>query len=353
MCSSAYDVASQDDFWAILTEVAQKDDRLPTSVTVKDIMDTWTLQAGYPVVTVTRSKDGHTATLTQVSLAPSVSTSMLPHFFFPLLTPPPSSPLLQERFLQTGNITGEEKACSWWVPLSYTTADAPDFNETQPSLWMPAGEAAIVVEDLPAKGDWIFFNLQGTGYFRVNYDEDNWARLSDQLLSDHATIDVVSRSQLLDDALSLARVGELCCVAPVARKLLACLGESNLCSLTYSSVRPSSVPGSVEENQVLPSEIHFVSLVNCFAGRLSYETALGLNAYLEAEKEYVPWSTALAGLSYLEKMLTRTASYGNLRVRSHRLDGGEGEGGIRWARMKSQYEQRQRRGRETRTTGRQ
>lgn len=219
----AYSVATQDDFWAIMTQVAHEDNRLPTSVNVKNIMDTWTLQAGYPVVTVTRSEDGHTATLTQ------------------------------ERFLLTGNVT-EEEANRWWLPLSYTAADAPDFNKTQPNTWMPASQTSMVLEHLPAKSDWIFLNLQGTGYFRVNYDQDNWARLTDQMLSDHTTIEVTSRSQLLDDALNLAR-----------------------------------------------------------AGRLNYETVLGLNAYLDAEDEYVPWSTALSGLSYLEKMLTRTGSYGNLR----------------------------------------
>ena len=95
------------------------------------------------------------------------------------------------------------------MPLSYTGGDAPDFTKTQPAFWMPAGETAVTMEHLPAKDHWIYFNLHGTGYYRVNYDKDNWARLKDQLLTQHTTIEVVSRAHLLDDALSLARVGKL------------------------------------------------------------------------------------------------------------------------------------------------
>jgi len=58
----------QDDLWKHLTLAAHEDGILPQDVTVKMIMDTWTLQMGYPVVKVTRSPDGTSATLTQVSL---------------------------------------------------------------------------------------------------------------------------------------------------------------------------------------------------------------------------------------------------------------------------------------------
>lgn len=63
---SAYDVASQDDLWQFLTEAAHEDSTLKDEVDVKMIMDTWTLQMGYPVITVNRSDDGATATVTQV-----------------------------------------------------------------------------------------------------------------------------------------------------------------------------------------------------------------------------------------------------------------------------------------------
>ena len=63
---SSYKAAEQDDLWRHLTAQAHADNTLPEDVTVKQIMDTWTLQMGYPVVTVSRDYDNNTATLTQV-----------------------------------------------------------------------------------------------------------------------------------------------------------------------------------------------------------------------------------------------------------------------------------------------
>jgi len=62
----AYQSAEQNDLWHALTQQAHKDKVLEPSVTVKEIMDTWTLQTGFPVITVTRNYNNNSATLTQV-----------------------------------------------------------------------------------------------------------------------------------------------------------------------------------------------------------------------------------------------------------------------------------------------
>ena len=41
------------------------------------------------------------------------------------------------------------------------------------------------------------------------------------------------------------------------------------------------------------------------SGQLDYETALGLTGYLSKEEEYVPWFSALKGLSYIDNMLKK------------------------------------------------
>ena len=55
----AYQSATQDDLWQALTEEAHRQGALPRNMTVKQIMDTWTLQTGFPVIHVERNyKDG-------------------------------------------------------------------------------------------------------------------------------------------------------------------------------------------------------------------------------------------------------------------------------------------------------
>ena len=50
------------------------------------------------------------------------------------------------------------------------------------------------------------------------------------------------------------------------------------------------------------------------SGLLSYNVALGVTSYLEREKAYIAWSAALDGFSYIDKMLKRTAAYGDFEV---------------------------------------
>lgn len=54
---------------------------------------------------------------------------------------------------------------------------------------------------------WIIGNLKHSGFYRVNYDANNWKLLADQLATDHQKIDFVNRAQLIGDALNLGRAG--------------------------------------------------------------------------------------------------------------------------------------------------
>ena len=49
------------------------------------------------------------------------------------------------------------------------------------------------------------------------------------------------------------------------------------------------------------------------SGHLDYQTALSVTGYLSKEVEYVPWVSALNGLSYINTMLKRTAAYGEFK----------------------------------------
>lgn len=63
----SYRNAEQDDLWQELTDVTQMYNVLSRNVTVKEIMDTWTTQTGYPLLNVTRDYNGNTLSITQVT----------------------------------------------------------------------------------------------------------------------------------------------------------------------------------------------------------------------------------------------------------------------------------------------
>ncbi|XP_042891235.1 aminopeptidase N-like [Penaeus japonicus] len=218
-----YSNADQDDLWQHLTVAAHHEAALPKRWTVKTIMDTWTLQRGYPVIKVARSSDGSSAYVSQ------------------------------ERFLYMKNGYSSEDL-RWWVPLSFTWQSEGDFNRTKTRRWITDSEEGIIIPSLPPKEEWVIFNLQETGYYRVNYDDHNWNLLIRQLRDDHEAIHVVNRAQIIDDAMNLAR-----------------------------------------------------------AGQLSYATALDAYAYLKQEKDTLPWLSGLANIAYLQLMFQSTYASGALK----------------------------------------
>jgi aminopeptidase N len=61
---SSFQAVNQDQFFQIITSQANADNRRPVGATIKGIMDTWTLQKGFPLVKV--SLNGDILTFTQV-----------------------------------------------------------------------------------------------------------------------------------------------------------------------------------------------------------------------------------------------------------------------------------------------
>ncbi|XP_024875821.1 aminopeptidase N isoform X2 [Temnothorax curvispinosus] len=224
----AYQSAEQNDLWHALTKQAHKDKVLDPSVTVKEIMDTWTLQTGFPVVTVSRNYNNNSITLTQ------------------------------ERFLlrNSGTTITSESEPLWWVPITYTSEKQLNFNSTRPTKWMKA-ERSVILNDLDVSpSQWVLFNVQETGYYRVNYDRANWQMIIKQLNEQNfKDISTINRAQLIDDALNLAK-----------------------------------------------------------AGKLDYTIAFDVTSYLAHEIEYLPWKAAFNAMDYLNDMLIKTQGYDKFRL---------------------------------------
>lgn len=163
--------ADQDQLFAELTK-AQPEGGPHVRVDVKEVMDTWTRQPGYPVVDVVRDYEARTASLTQRHHCVRPDQSRL-----------------------------------WIIPITYTDAEHKNFTNTENVMWMKTRKAML--QNLPEKNEWIILNLQSAGYYKVNYDVDNWALLRRQLLIAPEVIPVPNRAQLIQDASDLAHSGDL------------------------------------------------------------------------------------------------------------------------------------------------
>ena len=62
-----------------------------------------------------------------------------------------------------------------------------------------------VDDKTPLDQNWLIANLRFMGFFRVNYDLDNWNLLVKQLNDDPKKVERISRAQLIDDAFYLGK----------------------------------------------------------------------------------------------------------------------------------------------------
>ncbi|XP_030374192.1 aminopeptidase N-like [Scaptodrosophila lebanonensis] len=172
----AYGNANQRDLWQALTQAAHQCHRIPAKLSVGTIMDTWTLQSGYPLVTVERD---------YIHNAANVS---------------------QRRFVIHGPARLHEPFSE---PFERKAGDY-----TTPKAWLRCNNAGRAVPlrlyKLPEEDEWLLFNLQLTTPYRVNYDACNWDLITKSLYSkEFRRIHVMNRAQLIDDALALAWSGHM------------------------------------------------------------------------------------------------------------------------------------------------
>ncbi|KAK7063250.1 hypothetical protein SK128_000615 [Halocaridina rubra] len=193
-----FDSAKQDDLWHYLTEAGHEDGSLPSELTVKLVMDTWTLKEGYPVISVMRQNTKATLEQEWFRLGGAGNSSRGRAKFASDTTKPSS-----------GTANSSSETVGWWVPITYTSQSNPNFNRTHTQQWMSDDRKSLQITGLPNMTQWIIINVQETGYYRVNYDSATWKMLHEQLKSNHSVIHLINRAQLLDDALNLARGGLL------------------------------------------------------------------------------------------------------------------------------------------------
>ena len=71
---------------------------------------------------------------------------------------------------------------------------------------------------------------------------------------------------------------------------------------------------SIWQNQdFLITRCNTATALSVYFIHFSLQTSLSLTSYLAKETDYIPWSAALSGLSYINKMLKRTPAYGDFK----------------------------------------
>lgn len=117
---------------------------------------------------------------------------------------------MKERFFRDGGLFGRD-GIRWWIPLTYTTECELAFNKTKSRKLLPPHVDSISIKGPQSAGDWVFFNIDGSGLYLVDYDEDNWNLIID-FLNNKAyfkQIPPLSRVFLINNAASLAWAGRL------------------------------------------------------------------------------------------------------------------------------------------------
>ncbi|KAI4492593.1 hypothetical protein M0804_002384 [Polistes exclamans] len=220
LTDNKFGAVTSENLFLALSAVVNKTD-LPENTDLTTVFKTWTNQAGYPVITVTVNRKDKN----------------------------PSITVKQEPFYSVKGTDANKN--SWYIPLNYVQQkENSSFSDTSVKLWLLPNKEITIDNNVDAEG-WIIFNVQQTGYYRVNYDSESWNIIAEYLLhGDLNTIHPLNRAQLVDDAFNLAH-----------------------------------------------------------AGLLNYSVTLNLVKYLEKETDYIVWKAALNGLSTMNKQLGLTELY--------------------------------------------
>ena len=156
-------------------------------INVSDVMDTWTLQMGFPVVNVTED-----------------SSAII---------------LTQQRFLadpdanQSNTKFTSKYGYKWEIPFTIAVGEANDDNKTSATeiVWMNKMSDKTIVSNKtwnPSR-QWVKGNVGQNGFYRVNYPVNNWKLLAEQLKYNHLVFSLGDRAGLILDAFALADAGLL------------------------------------------------------------------------------------------------------------------------------------------------
>ncbi|XP_073949423.1 aminopeptidase A-like isoform X2 [Choristoneura fumiferana] len=136
------------------------------------VMDTWTKQAGYPLLTVTKEANTYFITQSRFLLDPK--------------TVLPKDSIFNYR---------------WCIPITFKS----DKGVNEKVVWFDDQTDSVVVTD--ANVNWLKLNNNQYGYYRVNYPLELWQSLIELLETKSNQLTISDRAHLLNDVFALAEAG--------------------------------------------------------------------------------------------------------------------------------------------------
>ncbi|XP_039517984.1 leucyl-cystinyl aminopeptidase-like [Pimephales promelas] len=156
-----------EDLWNSLSQVSKQ------NLSVSEMMNTWTVHKGFPLVTVKRNG-------TQVTLS-------------------------QEHFLLNAE-NSTDYSSLWHVPLTYVN-DSCSVLSSCKQVFHLKDKTAIL--KLPGEVKWLKFNLRNDGFYIVHYDMEGWKALIDALNGDINVLPYEDRAALINNIFALSRLGRV------------------------------------------------------------------------------------------------------------------------------------------------
>lgn len=136
---------------------------------VKTMMNTWTLQKGFPLITITvRGRNVH---------------------------------MKQEHYMK-GSEGTPETGYLWHVPLTFITSKSDSVHR-----FLLKTKTDVLI--LPEEVEWIKFNVGMNGYYIVHYEDDGWDSLTGLLQGTHTAISSNDRASLINNVFQLVSIGKL------------------------------------------------------------------------------------------------------------------------------------------------
>ncbi|KPP72867.1 hypothetical protein Z043_108090 [Scleropages formosus] len=201
------------------------------NIQVAEMMESWTKQEGYPVITINTS----------------------------------SGEVSQRHFLLNQSA---EQNLTWHVPIKVMKSGLREVKLDLLTVKGPVSKPTYKSRE----EEWILANVNSTGYYRVNYDLENWRRLVMQLETQHQHI------------------------RKIAIKKLQFKATLKVAVLNYQREIPV-----ISRGQLIDDAFNLA-----VARQINFTLALDTTKFLRKETEFIPWNSAIKSFQYLKHLLDFT-----------------------------------------------